>query len=437
MAIFYLKNTFKSIYLFCRCITFVSIFLKLKLEKIDIQKVRADFPLLRREVNGKPLVYLDNGATTQKPKVVIDAITNYYSDMNSNVHRGVHYLSQISTDAFEVTRRKVQEFINAKEDFEVIITKGTTDSINLVATCYGKAFIHEGDEIIISAMEHHSNIVPWQMLCEEKGAVLRVIPMKAKGELDMDAYANLLSAKTKLVSVTYVSNALGTINPIKEIIDLAHAKDVPVLVDAAQGIQHLAIDVQKLDVDFLAFSGHKMYAPTGVGVLYGKKDLLNAMPPYQGGGDMIKEVTFEKTTYNELPFKFEAGTPNIEAGICLSAAIDYINELGIDNIKAYEDELLAYATSKIMEIPGVQLIGEAAQKSSVLSFVVDGVHPYDIGVILDKLGIAVRTGHHCAQPVMDQFGIPGTVRASLAVYNTKEDIDNFIAGLNRAVNMLV
>jgi cysteine desulfurase/selenocysteine lyase len=411
--------------------------LKLKLEKIDIQKVRADFPLLRREVNGKPLVYLDNGATTQKPKVVIDAITNYYSDMNSNVHRGVHYLSQISTDAFEVTRRKVQEFINAKEDFEVIITKGTTDSINLVATCYGKAFIHEGDEIIISAMEHHSNIVPWQMLCEEKGAVLRVIPMKAKGELDMDAYANLLSAKTKLVSVTYVSNALGTINPIKEIIDLAHAKDVPVLVDAAQGIQHLAIDVQKLDVDFLAFSGHKMYAPTGVGVLYGKKDLLNAMPPYQGGGDMIKEVTFEKTTYNELPFKFEAGTPNIEAGICLSAAIDYINELGIDNIKAYEDELLAYATSKIMEIPGVQLIGEAAQKSSVLSFVVDGVHPYDIGVILDKLGIAVRTGHHCAQPVMDQFGIPGTVRASLAVYNTKEDIDNFIAGLNRAVNMLV
>lgn len=413
------------------------IFLKLKLEKIDIQKVRADFPILRREVNGKPLVYLDNGATTQKPKVVIDAISNYYSDMNSNVHRGVHYLSQISTDAFEVTRRKVQEFINAKEDFEVIITKGTTDSINLVATCYGKAFIHEGDEIIISAMEHHSNIVPWQMLCEEKGAVLRVIPMNAQGELDMDAYANLLSAKTKLVSVTYVSNALGTINPAKEIIDLAHAHNVPVLVDAAQGIQHLAIDVQKLDVDFLAFSGHKMYAPTGVGVLYGKKDLLNAMPPYQGGGDMIKEVTFEKTTYNELPFKFEAGTPNIEAGICLSAAIDYINELGIDNIKAYEDELLAYATARIKDIPGVKLIGEAAHKSSVLSFVVEGIHPYDIGVILDKLGIAVRTGHHCAQPVMDQFGIPGTVRASLAVYNTKDDIDNFIAGLNRAVNMLV
>ncbi len=408
-----------------------------KLEKFDIHKVRADFPILKREVNGKPLVYLDNGATTQKPKAVIDAITNYYSDMNSNVHRGVHYLSQISTDAFEVTRRKVQEFINAKEDFEVIITKGTTDSINLVASCYGKVFVHEGDEIIISAMEHHSNIVPWQMLCEEKGAVLRVISMNEKGELDLEAYKNLLSEKTKLVSVTYVSNSLGTINPIKEIIDLAHAKNVPVLVDAAQAIQHIKIDVQEFDVDFLAFSGHKMYAPTGVGVLYGKKDLLNAMPPYQGGGDMIKDVTFEKTTYNELPFKFEAGTPNIEAGICLAAAIDYINELGIDNIKAYEDELLEYATTKIKEIPGVKIIGEAAKKSSVLSFVVDGVHPYDIGVILDKLGIAVRTGHHCAQPVMDQFCIPGTVRASLAVYNTKEDIDTFIAGLTRALNMLV
>ena len=407
------------------------------MEKFDIQKIRADFPLLKREVNGKPLVYLDNGATTQKPKVVIDAITNYYLDMNSNVHRGVHYLSQISTDAFEVTRHKVQQFINAKDDFEIIITKGTTDSINLIATCYGRAFVHEGDEIIISAMEHHSNIVPWQMLCEEKGAVLRIIPMNEKGELDIEAYSNLLSDKTKLVSVTYVSNSLGTINPIKDIIDLAHAKNVPVLVDAAQAIQHIKIDVQELDVDFLAFSGHKMYAPTGVGVLYGKKDLLNAMPPYQGGGDMIKDVTFEKTTYNELPFKFEAGTPNIEAGICLAHAIDYINELGIDNIKDYEDELLDYATMRIKEISGVRIIGEAAKKSSVLSFVVDGVHPYDIGVILDKLGIAVRTGHHCAQPVMKQFCIPGTVRASLAVYNTKEDIDTFIAGLSRALNMLL
>ncbi|MCA5006485.1 cysteine desulfurase [Sphingobacterium sp. WQ 366] len=408
-----------------------------KLKKFDIQKIRADFPILKREVNGKPLVYLDNGATTQKPKTVIDAITNYYSDMNSNVHRGVHYLSQISTDAFEVTRRKVQEFINAREDAEVIITKGTTDSINLVAACYGKAFIHAGDEIIISAMEHHSNIVPWQMLCEEKGAVLRVIPMNNYGELDMDAYKSLLSEKTKLVSVTYVSNSLGTINPVKEIIKLAHAKNVPVLLDAAQAVQHIAIDVQDLDVDFLAFSGHKMYAPTGVGVLYGKRELLDSMPPYQGGGDMIKDVTFEKTTYNELPFKFEAGTPNIEAGICLAVAIDYINDLGIENIRAYEDELLDYATSKIKEIAGVKIIGEAAKKSSVLSFVVDGVHPYDIGVILDKLGIAVRTGHHCAQPVMDLFNISGTVRASLAVYNTKEDIDNFIAGLTRALKMLL
>lgn len=407
------------------------------MEKFDINKIRNDFPILKREVNGKPLVYLDNGATTQKPKFVIDAITNYYEEMNSNVHRGVHYLSQLSTDAFEVTRRKVQQFINAKEEAEIIITKGTTESINLVASCFGKAFVHEGDEIIISAMEHHSNIVPWQMLCEDRGAVLRVIPMNDKGELDMKAYEELLSDKTKIVAVAYVSNALGTINPVKQIIEMAHARNVPVLVDAAQAIQHIAIDVQELDVDFLAFSGHKMYAPTGVGVLYGKRVLLDAMPPYQGGGDMIKDVTFEKTTYNELPFKFEAGTPNIEAGICFAAAIDYINSLGIENIKAHEDELLAYATQKLKAIAGVRIIGEAEYKSSVISFVVDGVHPYDIGVILDKLGIAVRTGHHCAQPVMDRFNIPGTVRVSLALYNTKEDIDNFVAGLTRALNMLL
>lgn len=407
------------------------------MEKFDINKIRNDFPILKREVNGKPLVYLDNGATTQKPKFVIDAITNYYEEMNSNVHRGVHYLSQLSTDAFEVTRRKVQQFINAKEEAEIIITKGTTESINLVASCFGKAFVHEGDEIIISAMEHHSNIVPWQMLCEDRGAVLRVIPMNDKGELDMKAYEELLSDKTKIVAVAYVSNALGTINPVKQIIEMAHARNVPVLVDAAQAIQHIAIDVQELDVDFLAFSGHKMYAPTGVGVLYGKRVLLDAMPPYQGGGDMIKDVTFEKTTYNELPFKFEAGTPNIEAGICFAAAIDYINSLGIENIKAHEDELLTYATQKLKAIAGVRIIGEAEYKSSVISFVVDGVHPYDIGVILDKLGIAVRTGHHCAQPVMDRFNIPGTVRASLALYNTKEDIDNFVAGLTRALNMLL
>ncbi|WP_079642040.1 cysteine desulfurase [Sphingobacterium nematocida] len=406
------------------------------MKTFDIHKVRADFPLLKREVNGKPLVYLDNGATTQKPQSVIDAIIHYYSDMNSNVHRGVHYLSQISTDAFEVTRRKVKDFINAEEEVEIIITKGTTDSINLVAQCYGKAFIGEGDEIVISAMEHHSNIVPWQMLCEEKGAVLKVIPMDDRGMLDMEAYRKLLSDKTKIVSVTYVSNALGTINPVEEIISLAHENGTPVLLDAAQAVQHIAIDVQKLDVDFLVFSGHKMYAPTGVGVLYGKAKWLNAMPPYQGGGDMIKDVSFEKTTYNVLPFKFEAGTPNIEAGICLAAAIDYITEIGIDRIKVYEDELLAYATEQLQDIEGVRIIGTADKKSSVLSFVVDGVHPYDIGVILDKLGIAVRTGHHCAQPIMDQFAIPGTVRASLAMYNTKEDVDTFIAGLKRALNML-
>ncbi|MGM1430701.1 aminotransferase class V-fold PLP-dependent enzyme [Sphingobacterium lactis] len=407
------------------------------MSNLDIQAIRAAFPILKREVNGKPLVYLDNGATTQKPQVVIDAILNYYTDMNSNVHRGVHYLSQISTDAFEVTRRKVQEFIHAKHDYEIIITKGTTDSINLVSTCYGGAFIHEGDEVIISAMEHHSNIVPWQMLCEAKGAKLQVIPMKESGELDMDAFRSLLNANTKLVSVNYVSNALGTINPVKEIIDLAHSAGAVVLIDAAQAIQHIKIDVQELDVDFLVFSGHKMYGPTGVGVLYGKEELLNKMPPYQGGGDMIKDVTFEKTTYNELPFKFEAGTPNIEAGITLNAAIDFINELGIDNIKAYEDELLAYATEKLSEVEGIRFIGTAKEKSSVISFVVDGTHPYDIGVILDKLGIAVRTGHHCAQPVMDQFHIPGTVRASLAVYNTKEEIDALVAGVKRAVAMLV
>jgi len=407
------------------------------LSNLAIQKIREDFPILKRQVNGKPLIYLDNGATTQKPKQVIDAIMSYYTDMNSNVHRGVHYLSQISTDAFEVTRRKLQEFIHAAHDYEVIITKGTTDSINLVATCYGREFVHAGDEIIVSAMEHHSNIVPWQMLCEERGATLKVIPMNEEGELDMEAYKALLNAKTKLVSVNYVSNALGTINPVQEIIQLAHAQGVPVLLDAAQAVQHIKIDVQELDVDFLAFSGHKMYGPTGVGVLYGKEEWLNKIPPYQGGGDMIKDVTFEKTTYNELPFKFEAGTPNIEAGIALNAAIDYINELGIDNIKAYEDELLAYATEQLSTVEGIRFIGTAKEKSSVISFVVDGTHPYDIGVILDKLGIAVRTGHHCAQPVMDQFHIPGTVRASLAVYNTKEEIDALVAGVKRATAMLV
>ncbi|MGB3065359.1 SufS family cysteine desulfurase [Sphingobacterium thalpophilum] len=407
------------------------------METYNIDKIRADFPILKREVNGKPLVYLDNGATTQKPVSVINSIAHYYSDMNSNVHRGVHYLSQISTDAFEVTRRKIQFFINAPEDRQVIITKGTTDSINLVATCYGRAFIQEGEEIILSAMEHHSNIVPWQMLCDEKGCKIRVIPMNDKGELDMDAYRGLFNERTKLVAVTYVSNALGTINPVKEMISIAHAHGAVVLVDAAQAIQHIQVDVQGLDVDFLAFSGHKMYGPTGVGVLYGKEELLNAMPPYQGGGDMIKDVTFEKTTYNDLPFKFEAGTPNIEAGICLNEAIDYISSIGLAHIEAYEHELLAYTQEKLSQIPGIRFIGTADQKCSVISFIIEGTHPYDVGVILDKLGIAVRTGHHCAQPVMDRFGIPGTIRVSLALYNTKEDIDILVAGIQRAVNMLV
>jgi len=407
------------------------------LVSFDVQRVREDFPILSRTVNGKPLVYLDNGATTQKPKQVVDAIQAYYTDINSNIHRGVHHLSQLATDAYEITRRKVREFINAGHEHEVILTPGTTHGINLVASCYGKAFVKPGDEIIISAMEHHSNIVPWHMLCEDRGAVLRIIPVTEEGELDMETYRSLLNERTKLVAVTYVSNALGTINPVKELIALAHRADVPVLLDAAQAIQHLPIDVQALDVDFLVFSGHKMYGPTGVGVLYGKEKYLEAMPPYQGGGDMIKEVTLTKTVYNDLPFKFEAGTPNIEAGICLADAIDYLNEIGLDRILAYEHDLLEYATERMLEIPGLRIIGTAKEKSSVISFLVEGTHPYDVGVILDKLGIAIRTGHHCAQPLMDHYGIPGTARASLAMYNTVEEIDALVAGIARAQAMLV
>lgn len=406
------------------------------LEGFDVDHIRQDFPILTRTVNNKPLVYLDNGATTQKPKQVIDAIVEYYTQLNSNVHRGVHHLSQLATDAFEVTRRKLKPFVNAAHEHEIILTKGTTESINLVAACYGRAFVGIGDEIIISAMEHHSNIVPWQMCCEERGATLKVIPVNDAGELDMDAYRSMLSNRTKMVAVTYVSNALGTVNPVKDIINLAHASGAPVLLDAAQAIQHLAIDVQALDVDFLAFSGHKMYGPTGIGVLYGKEKWLDAMPPYQGGGEMIKEVTFEKTTYNELPFKYEAGTPNIEAGICLTHAIDYINAIGLDQIARYEQELLAYATQQLLDVPGLRMIGTAQEKSSVLSFLLDGTHPYDVGVILDKLGIAVRTGHHCTQPLMDRYDIPGTVRASIAMYNSKADIDALVAGVKRAAAML-
>ena len=403
---------------------------------LDIKAIRKDFPILDTKVYGRPLVYLDNAATSQKPWPVLKAIEHYYTTLNSNVHRGVHYLSQHATDAFEESRRKTAAFINAAHDYEVIFTRGTTESINLVAHSYGKAFVKKGDEIIISALEHHSNIVPWQMLCEDRGATLRVVPMNEKGELQMDIFAGLLNEKVKLVAVNYVSNSLGTINPVRDIIALAHRHGVPVLLDAAQAIQHIPVDVQELDVDFLAFSGHKMYGPTGIGILYGKEEWLNQMPPYQGGGEMIKTVSFEKTVYNELPFKFEAGTPNIEATICLSAAIGYINHIGLEKIQQYEQELVEYATAQLSAIDKVQLVGTAAEKASVVAFNIEGVHPYDTGVILDKLGIAVRTGHHCTQPIMDFLCIPGTVRASFAFYNTHEEIDALVAGVKKAVSML-
>jgi cysteine desulfurase/selenocysteine lyase len=405
-------------------------------EILNIEKIREDFPILNTIVNGRPLVYLDNAATTQKPKSVIRAIENYYTTLNSNVHRGVHSLSQKATDAFEESRRKTAAFINARSENEIIFTKGTTESINLLAACFGKQFIGRGDEIIISAMEHHSNIVPWQMICEERGAVLKVIPITKEGELQMDVFANMLNEKVKIIALTYVSNALGTVNPVKEIIEQAHAKNIPVMIDAAQAIQHIAIDVQELDCDFLVFSGHKMYGPTGIGVLYGKESWLNQLPPYQGGGEMIKTVSFEKTIYNEIPFKFEAGTPNIEAAICLGTAIDYLNKIGLENIHQYEDELLKYATEKLTTIDGIRFIGTAKNKSSVISFLVNDIHPYDIGTLLDKQGVAVRTGHHCTQPLMDFYKIPGTVRASFAFYNTKEEIDNFVAALEKAIGML-
>ena len=405
-------------------------------EIIDVQKIRKDFPILDSMVNGKPLVYFDNAATSQKPWQVIKAIEHYYTKLNSNVHRGVHHLSQQATDAFEASRKKVADFINAKNDYEVIFTKGTTEAINLVAHSYGKQFVQPGDVIIISALEHHSNIVPWQLLCEDRRAELKVIPINEKGELLLDAFKEMLDEKVKLVSVNYVSNSLGTINPVREIIELSHQHNIPVLLDAAQAVQHMPIDVQELDVDFLAFSGHKMYGPTGIGVLYGKEKWLNQMPPYQGGGEMIKTVSFEKTTYNDLPFKFEAGTPNIEAAICLGAAVDYINEIGLENIQQYEHELLEYATEKLSGIDGIRFIGTADNKASVVSFIIDKIHPYDVGVILDQLGIAVRTGHHCTQPLMDFYGIPGTVRASFAFYNTKEEIDVLTEAVQKAVGML-
>lgn len=405
--------------------------------KLNIEEIRKDFPILHRQVNGKPLVYFDNGATSQKPQQVIDVINRYYQHENSNIHRGIHTLSQEATDAYEKARTTIQQFINAKHNHEIIFTSGTTGSINLVASSFGKKHLQAGDEIIISTMEHHSNIVPWQMICEEKGAILKVIPISDKGELLMDEFEKLLSSKTKLVSITHVSNTLGTINPVKEIVKLAKKAGAFVLIDGAQAVPHTKVDVQALDCDFYAFSAHKMFGPTGVGILYGKEAILNELPPYQGGGDMIKTVTFEKTTYNELPHKFEAGTPNIVGGLGLAAAIDYMNNIGIANIEAYEHELLNYATEKIKQIEGVRIIGEAINKASVLSFLVEGTHPSDIGMIIDKLGVAIRTGHHCTEPLMNRFDVPGTARASFAFYNTKEEIDTFILALERALKMLL
>jgi len=397
----------------------------------DVGKVRDDFPILKEKVYDKPLVYLDNAATSQKPKTVLEAIARFYNEDCSNVHRGVHLLSARATDAYEGVRVKVQRFLNAREAREIIFVRGTTEAINLVAQTYGRAHVKTDDEIVITAMEHHSNIVPWQMLCEEKGARLRVAPINDRGEMVFEEFEKLLTPRTRLVAAAHVSNALGTINPVRQIIEAAHRLNVPVLIDGAQAVPHLRVDVQQLDCDFYTFSGHKVYGPTGIGVLYGKASLLESMPPYQGGGDMISSVTFEKTLYNTIPYKFEAGTPNIAATMGLGAAIDYVNRIGLENMAAYEQELLAYATKAISEIPGVRLIGTAGEKASVLSFVLDGVHPHDVGTVLDQEGIAVRTGHHCAQPVMERFGVPATVRASLAFYNTKKEIDALAAGMRK------
>ena len=402
---------------------------------LNIQKIRSDFPILSQLVNGKPLVYFDNGATSQKPQVVLDAISNYYSTINANIHRGVHTLSQLATDAYELSRNKLREHLNAQNAFEVIFTSGTTHGINIVAHGFA-SLLQKGDEILVSALEHHSNIVPWQMLCEQTGAVLKVIPMNDKGELIQAEYDQLLSNKTKVVAVNHISNALGTINPVKQMIEKAHQFGACVIIDGAQAVPHLKPDVQDLDCDFYVFSGHKICGPTGIGVLYGKEEWLTKLPPYQGGGEMIAMVSFEKTTYAGLPHKFEAGTPNIEAGIVLGTAIDYMNEIGFEQIAQYENELLVYGTKKLLEIEGLHIVGTAEQKTSVISFNIDGIHPYDIGTIIDKKGIAVRTGHHCAQPIMDFFKIPGTVRASFAFYNTKDEIDIMVEAIKKAKIML-
>ncbi len=402
----------------------------------DVEKIRKDFPILSRKVNGQPLVYFDNAATSQKPRQVIDAIVDYYSNYNANIHRGVHSLSQEATDAFEQAREKIRAHFNIKNTYEVIFTSGTTHAINLVASGFRK-ILNPGDELVVSALEHHSNIVPWQMLCEETGAVLKVIPMNNEGELDYESYLNLLSNKTKLVFLNHISNALGTINPIEKIIEKAHQAGAAVLIDGAQACAHIKPDLQALDVDFYTCSAHKMCGPTGVGILYGKEEWLNKLPPYQGGGEMIKEVTFKKTTYADLPHKFEAGTPNIAGVIAFGAALDYLNTIGFENIQNYENQLLEYATKKLLEIEGLRIYGTSPHKTSVISFNIEGIHPYDIGTILDQMGIAVRTGHHCAQPIMDYYKIPGTVRASFAFYNTFHEIDVLINALKKAKQMLI
>lgn len=401
----------------------------------DIQKIREDFPILSREIYGKPLVYLDNGATTQKPRVVVDSIVDEYYSVNANVHRGVHYLSQQATELHEASRETVRRFINARSTNEVVFTRGTTESINLLASSFGDECMREGDEVIVSVMEHHSNIVPWQLLAARRGIALKVIPMNDRGELLLDEYEKLFTERTKLVSVVHVSNVLGTVNPIKEMIATAHAHGVPFLVDAAQSIPHTAVDVQELDADFLVFSGHKVYAPTGVGVLYGKEEWLDRLPPYQGGGEMIQHVSFEKTTFNELPFKFEAGTPDYIGTTGLAKALDYVSAIGMQQVAVYEHELTRYALRRLKEIPGMRIFGEAADRGAVISFLVGDIHHFDLGTLLDRLGIAVRTGHHCAQPLMQRLGIEGTVRASFGLYNTKEEVDALVAGIERVSRM--
>ena len=398
--------------------------------------IRSQFPILNQTVYGKPLVYFDNAATTQKPQCVIDTLCDYYKSLNSNIHRGAHYLASQATEQYEQTRRKVKEFINARHCHEIVFTRGTTESINLVASSFSQRFIGKGDEVVVSAMEHHSNIVPWQLACERQGATLRVIPFDDQGVLDLDAFASLLNERTRIVAVTNVSNTLGTVNPIAEIIRIAHSREIPVLVDGAQAISHRKVDVQQLGCDFYCFSGHKMYGPMGVGVMYGREELLEQMPPYQGGGEMIKDVTFERTTYNELPFKFEAGTPAVGDVLGLGTAIDFISQIGIGTIAATEKELTDYATGQLQQIEGLRIYGTAADKTSVISFLIGNAHPYDVGTLLDKLGIAVRTGHHCTQPIMDRYGIPGTVRASFAVYNTRDAVDTLCAAIRRIAPML-